>query len=461
MIVPPRPLLLVTLISVAGATSSCSFIPPYNQPAAPVPAGFAGGSADGDRTPAAELPWRSVVLDPRPRRLIELALDHNRDFRLAVLAVERAQAQYRISRSEAVPHVSGDAGFRRAGSTDTTTSQWNASVGTTSYELDLFGRVRSLNTRALEEFFAAEENQRAAQITLVAEVAIQHFTVEQALEHVALARQTLAAVEASHALNQATHDAGATSELDLRTSEAQVETARINIITYQRQAALAENRLAELVGTAIPRGLPAARPLDGRGVLAAVPAGLRSSVLLDRPDILAAEHTLKAAEADIGAARAAFFPTITLSGTAGVSSTELRNLLGGGNGVWNFAPQLSVPIFDGGRNRATLDAAQVSARVEIATYEKAIQMAFREVADALATRESLSLQLEAQKALVKTQQRRYELADLRYRQGEELYLNVLSAQRDLYSAQQQLIQVTFDRLVNDVTLYKALGGGWH
>ena len=461
MIQSIRPRHLIGLITLACMAAGCSFIPPYRRPDLPVSSTFPGGAASAPRAAASELPWRSFILDPRSRRLIDLALDNNRDFRLAILAVERAQAQYRISRSETVPHVSGDAGFRRAGSTETTTSQWNASVGTTAYELDLFGRIRSLNARALEEFFAAEENQRSAHITLVAEVAAQHFTLQQANEQVALARQTLAAVEASHALNQATHDAGATSELDLRTSEAQVQTARINIITYQRQADLAENRLVELVGAPIPSGLPASRPLDARGVLAAVPAGLDSAVLLDRPDILAAEHTLKAAEADIGAARAAFFPTITLSGTAGVSSAELRNLVGGGNGVWSFAPQVSVPIFDGGRNRATLDASEVRAREEIATYEKAIQSAFREVADALATRESLSRQIDVQRALLKTQQRRYELADLRYRQGEELYLNVLSAQRDLYSAQQQLIDATYDRLVNDITLYKALGGGWH
>lgn len=455
-----RPCLAFAFISLMFSGAGCSFLPTYERPAAPVAATLPGGSASPDAMAVPHLPWRAFVLDARPRQLIDLALDTNRDLRLAVLNVERSQAQYRISRSQTVPTVSGDAGYRRAGGPNATTSQWNASIGTTAYELDLFGRVRSLNTQALEQFFAAEEGQRGAHLTLVAEVAIQHFTVQQAREQIALARQTLAAVEASYTLNQATRDAGSTSELDLRTSEAQVQSARINILAYERQASLAENQLVLLIGRPLPSGLPAARPLDSRGVLAAVPAGLPSTVLLERPDILAAEHTLKAAEANIGAARAAFFPTITLSGTAGVSSGELRNLLGGGNGVWSFAPQLTVPIFDGGRNRATLDAAEVSARIEVVTYEKAIQTAFREVADALAARDSFRQQIEAQRGLVKTQQRRYELADLRYRQGEELYLNVLSAQRDLYSAQQQLIQATYDRVVNDITLYKALGGGW-
>lgn len=455
-----RPCLPISLISLMVAGAGCSFVPTYDRPAAPVAATFPGGSAAAEAMAVPNLPWRAFVLDARPRQLIELALDANRDLRSAVLNVERSQAQYRISRAQTVPNVDGDAGYRRAGGPNATSSQWHASIGTTAYELDLFGRIRSLNAQALEEFFAAEENQRSAQITVVAEVAIQHFTVQQAQEQIALARQTLAAVEASFQLNQATHDAGATSELDLRTSEAQVETARINILTYERQASLAANQLVLLVGRPLPNGLPAARPLDSRGVLAPVPAGMSSSVLLDRPDILAAEHTLKAAEANIGAARAAFFPIITLSGSAGGSSGELRNLIGGGNGVWSFAPQMSVPIFDGGRNRAALDAAEVSARIEVVTYEKAIQTAFREVADALATRDSFRHQIEAQRGLVKTQQRRYELADLRYRQGEELYLNVLSAQRDLYSAQQQLIQATYDSVVNDITLYKALGGGW-
>lgn len=455
-----RPLVFPFLSGTFLVLSGCTMIPPYERPGAPVADSFPGGRKSPGGRAAADISWRNFFADARLRKLIELALANNRDLRVAMLNVERSRAQYGIARAEKYPAINADGGFRRQGAQGTTTNLWSASIGSNSYELDLFGRVHSLNVQALEQYFAAEEGRRSAQIALVAQVAAQYCTLRQAQEQLELARQTLAAVEESYKLNQITREAGSTSELDLRTSEAQVQTARINILTYERQAAQAENGLVLLAGQPLHGGLPAARTLSARGFLADIPAGLPSDLLQRRPDILQAEHTLLAANANIGAARAACFPSISLSSSAGSISNELRKLFGHNSGVWSFAPQVNVPIFTGGRNRAGLEAARVSARIEVANYEKAIQTAFREVADALVARGSYRQEIEAQEALLKAQQRRYELATERYRQGEELYLNVLSAQQDLYNAQQRLIQARYDSVVNDITLYKALGGGW-
>jgi len=339
-------------------------------------------------------------------------------------------------------------------------TQWSASLGTTAYELDLFGRVRSLNKQALEKYLATEEAQRSAQISLVAEVATQYFALRQAEEQLQLARQTLAVVQDSYTLNKATFDAGASNELDLRTAEGQVQTARINVVTYERQLAQAQNALVLLVGQPLPTDLPAPCSFSDTNMLANIPAGLPSELVQRRADILQAEHTLKAANANIGAARAAFFPTITFTGSIGTTSAEFEKLFGSGTGVWSFSPQVTVPIFTGGQNRASLDAAKVSTRIEVATYEKAIQTAFREVADALVANSSYATQIEAEAALTNAQQKRFELATVRYRQGEDSYLNVLSAQQDLYSAQQGRLEAQYNKLASQISLYQALGGGW-
>jgi multidrug efflux system outer membrane protein len=313
--------------------------------------------------------------------------------------------------------------------------------------VDLFGRVRSLNREALEKYFATAEAQRAATITLVAEVATQYFALRQAEEQVRLAQQTLRVVLESYQLNKATFDAGAVNELDLRTAEGQVETARLYLVDYERQRAQAENVLVLLVGTSLPSDLPQPSAFGASNLLAAVSPGLPSELTLRRADILEAEHTLKAANADIGAARAAFFPRITLTTSVGT-------------GVWSFAPQVTLPIFTGGRLRGDLDASKISKSIEMAQYEKAIQTAFREVADALVATGSYAKEIETEASLAQTQQRRYELANARYRLGEDSYLNVLSAQQDLYSAQQGMLQAQYNQLTGKIALYKALGGGW-
>ena len=434
-------------------------IPQYARPVAPVAAQFPETTAT-NAAPASEILWENVFTDERLKALIKLALANNLDFRVAALNVEQSRAQYRITRAESFPTVDGGGSFTRLHAAGITADSWSASIGTTAYEVDFFGRVRSLNRQALEKYFATAEAKRSAQISLVAEVASQYFTLRQAEAQLELAKQTLAAVQESYGLNKATFDAGGSSELDLRTAEGQVQTAKINVLSYNLARAQAENYLTLLVGEPLPADLPAPQPFAETNLVAEVPAGLPSELVERRPDILEAEHTLKAANANIGAARAAFFPLVQLTGSIGTTSTEFQKLFGAGTGVWSFSPQITLPIFTGGQNRADLDAAKIGTRIEVANYQKAIETAFREVADALVGTQNYAEQLEAQTQLIAAQQRRYELANLRYRQGDDTYLNVLSAQQDLYSAQQSQLATQLNKLTSEITLYKSLGGGW-
>ncbi len=465
-----RALALLCLVASAG----CTFIPRYERPVAPVRASFPGvGTTAAPAVIASDIASHDFFGEARLNRLIELALANNRDLRIAVLNVEQSRAQYGITRSAVFPTVQGNGSYTRqytslaaeipgypsigSGFTSTT---WGASVGISAYELDLFGHVRSQNAQALEQYFSTEEARRAAQVTLVSEVATQYFTLRQAQEQLQLARDTLEAVQASYVLNKATFDAGQSNELDLRQSEGQVETAQLNVQTYERQATEAQDALELLLGTSLPADLPPAKPFSDTGMIADIPAGLPSDLVARRPDILQAEHSLKAANANIGVARAAFFPTISLTGSTGFSSPQLSSLFRTGSREWSFAPQLSLPIFTGGKNRAQLESARAAERIQVATYEKAIQTAFREVADALIDNETYARQISIESALIATKQRRLELATLRYRQGEDTYLNELTAQQDLYSAQQGLLQAQFNKLASQIALYQALGGGW-
>jgi multidrug efflux system outer membrane protein len=452
---------------IALLLSGCSLAPRYQRPSAPVAQewGAAGGAAG---PAAAELGWRDVFGDPRLQALVALALENNRDLRVAALNVELTRAQYRIERADRLPAVDANASATRqhqgadvspTGGARTTTS-YTVGLGVTAFELDLFGRVRSLSDAALEQYLATEEARRGAHLSLVAEVATQYLAQRALDDEVALARRTLETVESSLVLTRRRYEAGQTSELDVRTAETQVQAARFNLSTAQLQRARAENALVLLVGQPLPADLPAPQPLDAQAFLAELPPGLPSEVLLRRPDILAAEHALRSANAFVGAARAAFFPSITLTAFGGTSSAELSGLFGAGSGLWSFTPRIDVPLFRGGALRASLDAAQVRTSIQVAQYERAIQGAFREVADALVARAALDEQLEAQRARVEAEQRRYELSDLRYRKGVDSYLGVLTAQRDLFAAQQLLIQSRLARLANLVDLYRALGGGW-
>jgi multidrug efflux system outer membrane protein len=467
------------------ALAGCTLMPKYQRPPAAIAPSWpktpgagesatntaavpAGLRSEAAARQAADIGWREFFRDPRLQRLIEMALTNNTDLRVAALNVEQSRAQYRIQRAALFPEIdaTGLASRQRLPSVlsgngqPLTTSLYQLSLGTTAYEIDLFGRVRSLKAAALENYFATVEARRSAQIALIAEVGNVDFLESALVEQLDVARQTLTAVSASYELTKRSYEAGVVSELDLRTAEGQVQTARSNVAAYEQQLAEAHDNLVLLVGRPLPEDLPPPSPLNASDSLPVVPAGLPSDLLQRRPDILAAEHQLKAANASIGAARAAFFPTVTLTASGGTASAQLENLFAPGSSAWVFSPQITLPIFTGGRNRANLDAAKIGKLIEIANYEKAIQTAFREVSDALAARATAEVQIDAGEALVNAEQRRYELAEARFRQGVDSYLNVLSAQQNLYQAQENLIQFQFSRWSNLIALYQALGGGW-
>jgi len=396
-----------------------------------------------------------------------LALENNRDLRVAALRVEQARAQYRIQRAELFPGVQGDASLVRQKFSGSVTAFKGGSVITTytvevgaAYEADLFGRVRSLKKEALEKYLASDEARKSAQIALISEVATEYLTQLRLREAKAIANQTLEAVQASYNLIKRSFEAGAASELDLRTAEGQIQTARVNAANFLQLLAESANALVLLVGQPLPTDLPSGKPFQQQQLLTDLPAEVPSEVLQRRPDILAAEHTLKAANADIGAARAAFFPRIMLTGSAGTASAKLTDLFTGPSAAWSYSPQITIPIFDVGGTRGKLDVSKIDEKIEVANYEKAIQTAFREVADALAIRSILDEKLKAQELLLNAQQKRFDLTNARYRQGVDNYVDVLLAQQDLYAAQQNLLQFQADRLLNAVTLYRSLGGGW-
>jgi multidrug efflux system outer membrane protein len=448
---------LVLSISLAG----CSLAPKYERPAAPVAGAFTGAaSAAPGAAAVADLGWRDVLGEPRLVALIELALRGSRSLRLAALDVALARASYQIERADLLPTVSAIGAADYNGTRDDVKSQYRVGVGVTAYELDLFGRVRSLSEAALEDYLSTEEARRGAYIALVAEIATQYLAERAADEQRALAEQTLEAVGKLVEVTRTLVEAGQRSDLDASTAEAQLATARAAAAAARRLRAQAENALVLLVGQPLPPGLPPPSPLEAMALRTELPVGLPSELLQRRPDLLAAEHSLKAAHANIGAARAAFFPSISLTGFAGLASTALASLFTGGALAWSFSPQIRVPLFTAGRNRATLEVAEVRKQIEVARYERAIQVAFREVSDALVARGAFEEQLEAQLARVAAEQRRFEISQTRYRSGIESYLSVLYAQQDLFAAQQQLIELRRARLANVIALYRALGGGW-
>jgi multidrug efflux system outer membrane protein len=444
--------------------ASCSLEPMLERVTSPVSIQFPGNT--GGDIPA-DISWQKFFSDPRLKKLVEIALNNNRDLRVAALNVEQTRAQYGISRSQLFPTVDLSASGTRArtpgslaaGRAASETRSFDVSVGVTSYELDLFGRVRSLNHQALEQYFASDWARVGAQISLVAEVANQYFKERALEEQIDLSQQTLNAVGETYGLIKKRFDAGDVSELDVRSVDIQVQTAKANLANFNQQLAQARNAMGVLLGTGLPSSLPSGRSLD-EGLVAEVKAGVASSLLERRPDIREAEHDLRAANANIGAARAAFFPRITLTGDVGTASKSLDRLFQSGSGAWSFAPQISVPIFDGGRNKASLDVAELSKDIEVAKYEKSIQTAFREVADGLAARSGLADQIKAYDGLVEAQQKRFDLATARYNQGVDSYFEVLNAQQDLFNAKQTRIELRLSRAVNSVNLYKALGGGW-
>ncbi|MDQ3364864.1 MAG: efflux transporter outer membrane subunit, partial [Myxococcota bacterium] len=432
--------------------------PRYERPVAPVAAGWAGDGGGGAAADA--VGWRDVFGDPRLQALIELALRNNRDLRIAALNVELARAQFRVQRADQYPQLGASGGADVRFTEADTVKSYSVGLGL-SYELDLFGRIRNLKAAALEAYLATAEARRATHLSLVAEVATQYLTERAFDEQLAVAKQTLAAVQESAEVTRRLLEQGQRSDLDARTAEAQVQTARSEVARVTRLRLQAANALVVLVGQPLlPGDLPAPLSLEAQRTVTELAAGVPSQVLLRRPDILAAEHSLRAAHANIGVARAAFFPTISLTALGGLASSTLIGLVETGAAFLGGSAQLSQPLFTGGRNRASLDVAQVRTQIEVARYEQTIQIAFREVADALAGRATLDEQLQAQIARVEAEQARFAISEARYRAGIESYFAVLTAQRDLYAAQQGLIDTRLQRLTNLVTLYRALGGGW-
>ncbi|MDQ3060845.1 MAG: efflux transporter outer membrane subunit [Pseudomonadota bacterium] len=459
-------------VSAAALLAGCSMIPTYERPAAPVAGSFPTyGSASAtattlvaDAPPAASVAWQDFFSDARLKRLIELSLANNRDLRVAVLNIEQARAQYRIRRADQLPTVNGAFTGSRAPNADGgMSSLYNVGLAVTAYELDFFGRVSSLKEAALSQYLATEEGRKSAQISLIGSVANTYLSLLADEELLEITRQTLLTRQESVKLSKLRFDNGVTSELDFRQAESLLEAARVAYAQQQRQRALDENALTLLVGQPLAGELPTAAPsvpLVQARLMADVPAGLPSDLLTNRPDIRQAEQLLLASNANIGAARAAFFPRIALTVGAGSASGHLSGLLESGSWGWTLAPQLLLPIFDAGRNSAGLDSAKAGRDIAIAQYEKAIQTGFREVADALATRTTLADQLRSQQAQANAEGVRFKLSDLRYQNGVASYLDLLDAQRSLFSAQQAVVQTRLAQLQSQVTLYKTLGGGW-
>jgi multidrug efflux system outer membrane protein len=465
-------LLALVLAALIGLTGCSTMAPQYTRPETPVPDAWPSGPAyqaevDGTGLDAAGLPWQEFFIDPQLTRLIKLALENNRDLRIAALNIERSRAQYQIRRADLFPQVDaiGEGSGRRVpadlSGTDEaeTLHQYRADLAVSAYELDLFGRLRSLKDQALEEFLATEQARRSVQISLVAEVATNYLTLAADRERLVLAKETLTSQQASYQLIKRRCEAGISSSLELNQAQTSVDAARLDIARYTSLAAQDENALNLVVGAPVPTGLLPMTLTDTLTAVNELSPGLPSEVLLSRPDILQAENQLKGYNANIGAARAAFFPRIILVSTVGTGSAELSGLFGDGSLVWSFFPRINLPIFDAGRNQANLQVAQVDREIALVRYEQAIQTAFREVADALARQGTIQEQLAAQQSLTNATAESYRLSRVRYEKGVDSYLVVLDSQRALYAAQQNLIATQYARLANLATLYRVFGGG--
>ncbi len=454
------------LLTLAVALGGCSLAPHYERPEAPVAADWQVADANGSRAQA--LDWQTFIVDADLRRAVDTALNNNRSLRQALLDIEAARAQYRIQRADRLPSLNANASGNRqrlpADQSQTGRSEvasvYQVGLGLAEYEVDLFGRVRNLSEAALETYLATEEATRATQISLIAEVIQAYLTRDGALRRKALVEQTLDSRLASLELVSRRREVGAATALDYQEAVGLAEQARAERESTERQLRQADNALALLLGTPDAGQLLLSTPRDELMVLQDIAPGTSSELIERRPDILASEHRLKARNADIGAARAAFFPRITLTGSVGSSSTELSGLFEGGSRAWSFAPTLSLPIFAGGRNRANLDLAEVRQDAAVTDYEGTIQTAFREVADALAATDTLRREEAARRALAESSRAAEALAEARYRGGVDDHLRYLDAQRSSFNDQTTLIQISTERQLALADLFRALGGGW-
>jgi multidrug efflux system outer membrane protein len=470
-----RPIL--ALLLAGSALSACNLAPKYVRPSGAVPAGLPEGGvyprAATDAPDVTAIGWRDFFTDDRLRQVIQLGLDNNRDLRVAAANVLQARAQYRVQRADILPSINangsatytnslgagaGGAGAGGGGSS-TDIQYFQANVGFSAFELDLFGRLRNLSKAALEQYFATEEAQRTTRISLISEIATAWLTLASDQEQLRLSQGTLKTFEQTLDLTRAQFRIGVASELESRQAETSYQAARNDIATLQTRIAQDQNALNLLAGTTVTADLLPAALGDGRVTRDALPANLSSEVLLRRPDVLQAEHQLIAQNANIGAARAAFFPRISLTAALGTISSGLTGLFGAGTGTYNVAPSVALPLFDAGRNKGNLDYAKASQKAAVATYEKTIQTAFREVADALAQRGTIDEQVSAQTARANAAQVAAKLSDARYRAGVDSFLVALDAQRTAYAAEQQLVTTRTTRSSNLIELYRALGGG--
>ncbi|BCN37160.1 multidrug transporter [Alicycliphilus denitrificans] len=462
-----RPARALSPLVIAALLAGCSFIPKYERPAAPVPEAFAlaGNDVPATARAAADIDWKDYFTDPRLQRLIGIALGNNRDLRVAMLNVEQARAQFQIQRAGQFPTVNAIASGTRQPSlvNGQYANQFQAGLGISAWEIDFFGRIGALKEQALAQFLATEEARKSAQISLVAAVASGWLTLMADEELLDISRRTLDTREESVKLTRLRLEHGVSSELDSHQAESLAQAARATYAQQQRQRLLDENALALLLGQPLPDDIRASLPsmrLADAAPMQPLPAGLPSDLLQRRPDIRQAEQLLIGANANIGAARAAFFPRISLTAQFGSVSDELSGLFKSGSWAFSLAPQLALPIFDAGRNQAGLESARAGREIAVAQYEKSIQTAFREVSDALAGQATLQQQIDAQRAQTQADAKRLDLSDLRYRNGVASYLDLLDAQRSLFATEQALVQTRLQQLQNQVTLYKVLGGGW-
>ncbi len=446
----------------------CTLAPKYVQPKPPLPSDWTSGTGAKAESGTTMRDWRNVIADEPTKRLVELALANNRDLRVAALNIVAAQAQYQIQRADLLPKIDATAGAnmnrtpaKLSSSGKAVTSRtYSVGLGFSSFELDLFGRIQSLKDEALETFLATEASRRSVELSLVAEVATAYMTLAADREQLALAQEILETEQASYEIVRQRHEFGVANDLELAQAQTTVDTARVQRAKYEAQVTQDENALAVLVGMPLGPELLPAKSLAEITPPTPVPAGLPSEVLTRRPDVLAAEHQLKAANADIGAARARYFPSIGITSSVGFASSQVNDLFNSPAGAWSFVPQLTLPIFHTGAIRAGVKYSEAQRDIMVAQYEKTVQTAFKEVSDALALTASLEEQVKAQGSLVAASGKSYELSTLRYENGVDSYLTKLDSQRSYADSRQALIAARLSRLANTLTLYKALGGGW-
>ncbi|WP_423599998.1 efflux transporter outer membrane subunit [Roseateles sp. MS654] len=445
------------------ALSACTMTPALVRPDPQIPIVYPHSVPVRGAVQAADIGWREMFSDARLQRLIEMALTNNRDLRLAALNVQAVQAQFNIQQAAQLPAVdaglSGSRSRTRDSGSAVTASQFGTSIRVTAFELDLFGRVSAQTEAAFSRYLASEQGRRAAQIALVGAVADSYFAERLAREQFDLAEKTVRDWQSSADLARRLKDANQTGALELAQALAQVATAEADLEARKRARDLAHNALAVLIGQQVPADLPPGTSLMDGGVITQLPAGLPSQMLIRRPDLQQAEMSLVAANAEIGAARAAFFPSISLTASVGTASSDIGQLFKAGHGVWSFAPQITQPLFNAGKLKAELRLAELRKSSALLEYERAVQIAFREVADGLAGSESFARQAEAQRRAVQGAERRAALAEMRHRAGVDSRLELLDAQRQLYAAKQAVLDLRRAELGNAIALYKALGGG--